>query len=220
MTLKLFQRGISLKLDYAGTPAKSRQKRQVKQSVLLTILLYCGLVMGAAFADGSIEVKNKAREYRIGAEDILQISVWKEPELLREVLVRPDGGITFPLAGDVVAAGKTPAELREEITQRIQKYIPDAVVTVSVTKLSGFRIYVIGKVKTPGQFVIGRYVNVLQALTLAGGVNPYAAQKDIKVLRKINGKETVFPFNYTEVKDGENLGQNINLQNDDVVVVP
>jgi len=89
-----------------------------------------------------------------------------------------------------------------------------------VTKLTGFRIYVIGKVKNPGQFVIGRYVDVLQALTLAGGLDPYAAQKDIKVLRKIDGKEVVFPFNYKAVKKGEDLEQNIGLQNDDVVVVP
>jgi polysaccharide export outer membrane protein len=163
---------------------------------------------------------NKPREYKIGPEDVLQISVWKEPELEREVLVRPDGGITFPLAGDVMAAGRTPAELRSDITLRIQKYIPDAVVTVSVTKLTGFRVYVIGKVKKPGQFTIGRYVDVLQALTLAGGLDPYASQKEIKVLRKKNGKEIVFPFNYKAVKSGKNLEQNISLQNDDVVVVP
>lgn len=159
-------------------------------------------------------------EYRIGPEDVLDISVWKEPDLNREVLVRPDGGITFPLAGDVMAAGRTPKELQEDITRRIKKYIPDAVVTVSVTKLTGLRIYVIGKVRSPGQFVIGRYVDVLQALTLAGGVNPYADTKNIKVLRRINGKEMVFPFNYRNVKKGRSLHQNITLKNDDVVVVP
>jgi polysaccharide export outer membrane protein len=171
-------------------------------------------------AEESVTNANKPRDYRIGAEDVLQISVWKEPDLEREVLVRPDGGITFPLAGEIIAAGRTPAELQAEITSRIQKYVPDAVVTVSVTKLTGFRIYVIGKVKKPGQFVIGRYVDVLQALTLAGGLDPYASQKEIKVLRKKDGKEIVFPFNYKAVKNGKHLEQNIGLQNDDVVVVP
>ena len=188
--------------------------------IMSLILLLCGLVISAASNADDSQANSEVRGYRIGAEDVLQISVWKEPELQREVLVRPDGGITFPLAGDIIAAGKQPSELQEEIKNRIQKFIPDAVVTVSVIKLTGFRIYVIGKVKSPGQFVIGRYVDVLQALTLAGGVNPYAAQKEIKVLRRRNGKEIVFPFNYNEVKNGENLEQNIGLQNDDVVVVP
>ena len=152
---------------------------------------------------------NPVPSYKIGAEDVLQISVWKEAELDREVIVRPDGGISFPLAGDVMAAGRTPAELQDDITARLKKYIPDAVVTVSVTKLTGFRIYVIGKVKSPGQYVIGRYVDVLQALTLAGGVNPYADTDDIKVLRRVNGKEITFPFNYKHVKKGESLHQNI-----------
>lgn len=191
-------------------------------TALLLLLLAFSLLMPAwvQAADSKTGSSNNARGYRIGPEDVLQIHVWKEPELQKEVLVRPDGGITFPLAGDIIAAGKEPAELQEEIKKRIQKYIPDAVVTVSVTKLTGFRIYVIGKVKNPGQFVIGRYVDVLQALTLAGGVNPYASQSEIKVLRRRDGKEIVFPFNYKEVKNGENLSQNISLQNDDVVVVP
>lgn len=181
-------------------------------SIGLSISTYS---VAETFNEGSV-----TQSYRIGPEDVLQISVWKEAELDREVLVRPDGGISFPLAGDVMAAGRTPAELQEDITTRLKKYIPDAVVTVSVTKLTGFRIYVIGKVKNPGQYVIGRYVDVLQALTLAGGVNPYADTDDIKVLRRVNGKEVIFPFNYKHVKKGRSLHQNITLHNDDVVVVP
>jgi len=196
------------------------QRQIVRLMMSMMIVLFCLLSIEMALADESVATGNKARDYRIGPEDVLQISVWKEPELEREVLVRPDGGISFPLAGDVTAAGMTPAELQVEITSRIQKYVPDAVVTVSVTKLSGFRVYVIGKVKKPGQIVIGRYVDVLQALTLAGGLDPYADQKEIKVIRKQDGKEIVFPFNYKAVKNGENLQQNINLQNDDVVIVP
>jgi len=186
----------------------------------LLIALLCVFFSGTVFADSEISVTNSTREYRIGAEDVLNISVWKEEELQREVIVRPDGGISFPFAGDVRAADRTPAELQLVITNRVQKFIPDALVTVAVTKLAGLRIYVIGKVQKSGQFVIGRYVDVLQALTLAGGLNPYASEKNIKVLRRLSGKEIVFPFNYDAVKNGKNLEQNILLQNDDVVVVP
>ena len=158
--------------------------------------------------------------YRIGPEDVLHISVWKEEELNREVLVRPDGGISFPLAGNLKAAGKTTQDLMAELTRRIQRYIPDAVVTVTVTKVSGYSIFVIGKVTKPGQYTLGRYVDVLQALTLAGGVTPFASEDDITVLRRQNGREIRFPFDYSDVKRGRRLEQNILLQSGDVVVVP
>jgi polysaccharide export outer membrane protein len=160
-------------------------------------------------------------EYRIGPEDVLEISVWKEEGLQREVLVRPDGGISFPLAGNVLAAGRTPREVEQEITRKIRKYIPEAVVTVSVIKISGYTIFVLGKVNNPGQFVVGRYVDVLQALTLAGGLNVYAAESKIRVLRRDNaGGELVFRFDYGDIKSGKNLDQNIVLRSGDVVVVP
>jgi polysaccharide export outer membrane protein len=158
--------------------------------------------------------------YRIGPEDVLYISVWKEPELQREVLVRPDGGISFPLAGNVHVAGKTIQDVEAEITRKIRRYIPDAVVTVSAKTISGYTIFVIGKVKNPGQFTLGRYVDVIQALTLAGGVTPFAEDDEISVLRRQDGKEIVFRFDYSEVKNGKNLEQNILLKSGDVVVVP
>jgi len=221
MNLNVIDKNVRLTPVSDSATSLRGQHCSLKQLTSLTVLLLLSLLLSnTVIAADPANTSGDRRSYKIGPEDVLQISVWKEPELQREVLVRPDGGITFPLAGDIIAAGKEPVELQEEIKKRIQKYIPDAVVTVSVTKLTGFRIYVIGKVKNPGQFVIGRYVDVLQALTLAGGVNPYAAQGDIKVLRRKNGKEIVFPFDYKEVKNGENLQQNISLQNDDVVVVP
>ncbi len=160
------------------------------------------------------------REYRIAAEDVLQITVWKEEGLDKEVIVRPDGGISFPLAGDVPAAGQTPKEVEAEIARRLARYIPDAVVTVSVKELKGMRIYVNGKVNNPGQFTVGRYVDVLQALTLAGGLNVYANADGIKILRREDGKEVVYKFDYDDVKNGKKLEQNIVLHADDVVVVP
>lgn len=158
-------------------------------------------------------------DYQVGPEDVLEISVWKEDGLKKEVLVRPDGGISFPLAGDMQAAGKTAKEIQEEITRRLGKYIADPVVSVSVLKIAN-KIYVIGRVNKPGEFVVGRYVDVLQGLSMAGGLTPFAAENDIKVLRKEDGREVTFPFRYSEVKRGTNLEQNIVLKGGDVVVVP
>lgn len=158
--------------------------------------------------------------YQIGPEDVLAISVWKEDGLKVEALVRPDGGLSFPLIGDIQAAGKTTVQLREEIAKKLEKFIPDPVVSVGLMKVVGNKIYVIGKVSRPGEFPAGRYISVIQALTVAGGLTPFAAENDIKILRKENGKDVVFPFQYSSVKKGENLEQNIQLKGGDVVVVP
>lgn len=159
-------------------------------------------------------------DYRIGPEDVLEISVWKEEGLKKEVLVRPDGGIAFPLSGDMQAAGKTAHELQQEITQRLEKFMADPVVSVAITKVAGNKIYVIGRVNKPGEYVTGRYVDVLQGLTMAGGLTPFAAENAIKVMRKENGTDVVFPFRYSDIKNGINLQQNILLKGGDVVVVP
>ena len=172
----------------------------------------------AAAADAGL--RDVTRDYQIGPEDVLEITVWKEEGLKKEVLVRPDGGITFPLAGDIQAAGKTGRQLQQEITQRLEKFMADPVVSVAILKIVSNKIYVIGRVNKPGEFVAGRYVDVLQALSMAGGLTPFASENGIKVMRKENGKDLTFPFRYSEVKAGENLGQNITLKGGDVVVVP
>src|ERR1051325_2173762 len=159
-------------------------------------------------------------DYEIGPEDLLDVSVWHEKDLQREVLVRPDGWFTFPLVGNVNAANKTTAQLQNEITQRLKKYIPDPVVSVTVKKIQGLKVFVIGKVGKPGEYVVGRYVDVLQALTLAGGLTPFANESDIRILRKQGGKEQVIPFDYAQVKKGRALEQNILLQAGDVIMVP
>jgi polysaccharide biosynthesis/export protein len=174
----------------------------------------------AGAAEPEIESNAHLPDYRISPEDVLDISVWREDDLQGQVVVRPDGGISFPLVGDLRAAGKSPAELQAEITQRLEAYIPDAVVTVSVAELRGLRIYVSGRVQNPGQYTVGRYVDVLQAISLAGGLTPFADERSISIIRRENGREVVYPFNYREVQRGRNLKQNILLQPDDVVVVP
>jgi polysaccharide export outer membrane protein len=158
--------------------------------------------------------------YLIGPEDVLDISVWKEDALKKESLVRPDGGISFPLVGDLQASGKTTEEVRLEITDRLKKYIADPVVSVSILKASNYKIYVIGRVNKPGDFTSGRAIDVLQALSMAGGLTPFASDSDIHVVRKLAGRELNIPFDYNNIQRGEHLDQNIILKSGDVVVVP
>jgi polysaccharide export outer membrane protein len=173
-----------------------------------------------AAISAATEVNALLPDYQIGPEDVLEISVWKEEGLKKEVLVRPDGGISFPLAGDMQAAGKTALQIQQEITKRLEKFMSDPAVSVSILKVAANKIYVVGRVNKPGEFVAGRYVDVLQGLSMAGGLTPFAAENDIKVLRRENGKDLVFPFRYSDVKKGEKLEQNIILKGGDVVVVP
>ena len=168
---------------------------------------------------GHAQVAN-GLEYRIGPEDVLHISVWKEDDLDRKVLVRPDGGISFPLAGDIQVSGRTPLEVQDEIRSRLQRYVPDAEVTVSVDKISGYTVFVLGEVEAPGQFTLGRYVDVVQALTLAGGFTPYASNRNIQILRRQDGREVTYEFDFRSISRGRNLDQNIILQSGDVVLVP
>lgn len=158
--------------------------------------------------------------YLLGPEDVLLISVWKDEHLTREVVVRPDGMISFPLVGDLAAEGKTVDELRSDLVRRLVKYIPNVNVTVAVTKVLSYKIYVVGRVNKPGEYLVGHYTDVLQALSLAGGLTPFAAENDIKVVRRVMGRQHTFPFRYSDVRKGRDLEQNILLQRGDVVMVP
>jgi polysaccharide export outer membrane protein len=140
--------------------------------------------------------------------------------LQREVLVRPDGGFSFPLAGDMSAQDKTVVQIRDELAQKLSRYIPDLVITVTITGVEGNRIFVIGQVDKPGAFVMNPQLDVVQALSLAGGTTPFASLKNIRILRRENGVQRSIDFDFTEVSDGKSLAQNILLQSGDVVVVP
>ena len=177
---------------------------------LLTGLMLT-LIAGIAVADDAT--------YRLNPGDLIFVSVWKEQDMQGEVLVLPDGTISFPLAGHMAAAGRTAEEVEGVIAERLQKYIPDAVVTVSVLNLTGNKIYVIGAVNRPGEFQVGRPVDVMQALSLAGGLTPFAGEGSIRVLRRENGEDIVLPFDYSEVKKGRQLEMNVPLKSGDVVVV-
>src|SRR3984957_19711101 len=158
--------------------------------------------------------------YKLQPGDILQVVVWKETDLQSEVLIRPDGGISFALAGDMQAAGHTTDELRIELERRVRKLVPDAVVTVQVKLAAGNRVYVIGKVNHPGDFALIRPIDVMQALSLAGGATPFADTDGIRVLHRDGTGQTSAHFRYSQVAQGRHLEQNILLQSGDTVVVP
>jgi polysaccharide export outer membrane protein len=159
-------------------------------------------------------------EYHVQPGDMLTVSVWKETDLTLDVLVRPDGGLSFPLVGDVMATGKSISALREEFTERLKHYIPNPVVTVDAKTINGNRIFVLGKVQRPGEYPFGQAVDVMQALSLAGGTTPFAALNDIVILHRDNEQLRAIPFHYGEVERGKGLAQNILLQSGDTVVVP
>lgn len=158
--------------------------------------------------------------YLLGPEDVLKVAVWKDEHLTQETVVRPDGMITFPLIGDVSAAGRTAEDVRNEIAKRLTKYLPNPNVTVTVLKVLSNRIYVLGRVNKPGEYLVGHYTDVLQALSMAGGLTPYAAENDIKIMRRSEGTQQVFRFRYGDMQKEKDLQQNILLQRGDVVMVP
>jgi len=158
--------------------------------------------------------------YTVKPGDTLEISVWKEPDLQRTVLVRPDGQFSFPLVGEVDARGKTVAELNKLVSDRLTKYISDAVVTISVQEIKGNKIYVLGQVNKPGEFIVNPSVNIMQALSMAGGMTPFAATNDIIVLRGQGKGQNAMAFRYNDVVRGRSLDTNIELLSGDIVVVP
>lgn len=179
------------------------------------------LAIAAALGTSHItQAQEASGDYQIKAGDTLIVSVWKEPDLTMEVLVRPDGKFSFPLAGDVDAKGKSVEQVRQDLVSKIESYIPDVAATVMLKSIEGNKAYVVGKVLKPGPIVMNSEMNVMQALSWAGGTAQFASLKNIVILRGQGGSQTAIPFNYNQVEDGEGLEQNVVLQPGDVVVVP
>lgn len=182
------------------------------QHVLVGVVAYVALAPAAQAQQAGYTVK---------PGDVLEISVWKEPDLQRpQVLVRPDGAFSFPLVGEVDARGKTIAELNKIVSDRLTKFISDAVVTISLQEIRGNKIYVIGQVNRPGEFIVNPSVNIMQALSMAGGMTPFAATNEIVVLRGQGKAQQAMAFRYADVVRGRSLDTNIELQSGDIVVVP
>jgi len=158
--------------------------------------------------------------YVIGPQDTLAVNVWKEPELSENVQVRPDGKVSIPLLDDVQAAGLTAMKLSSDITAGLKKYVAAPRVTVLVTGINSRRFYVLGEVLHAGTFTLLPDMNVLQAISNAGGLTPYANGKKIYVLRNEAGKQVKYRFNYNKVLKGQNSQDNFPLMSGDTVVVP
>jgi polysaccharide export outer membrane protein len=158
--------------------------------------------------------------YLLNSGDILDISVWNEEALQKQAVVLPDGVVTFPLAGEIVAKDKTVANVEAELTKKLGEYLADPVVTVSVTSVEGNRVHILGKVLNPGSFVMNQPLDAMQALSLAGGLSPYAEENNIIVLRRDGENQKVLPVKYAEIKKGKQLKTNITLESGDVMIIP
>jgi len=198
------------------------EKAEPKRAVSNRNIMLPGIVLllFSSIASAQQTAVSDEAGYRVFVGDILEISVWKEPELQKTVLVRPDGKISLPLLGDIDAGGRAVSDIRESIVDEMQNYIPEPVVTVSVTEIRGYKIYVIGQVNNPGMYTVMPTIDVMQALSLAGGTTAFASLNDIIVLRRIGSTRQAIPFRYSDVARGRELGQNIELVTGDVVVVP
>lgn len=196
--------------------------------VILFLIISVISAMGEAEATDSLVVAGQgsapafanSRDYVIGAGDVLGIEVWKDPSLTRTVVVLADGKITFPLLGEVVAGGRTVATLKKEIEERLSRYVPEPVLTLEVKQCNSLFVFVMGRVNNPGRSSLASSVNVLQALAMAGGLNPFAKRNQIKIFRTEEGRTSVLPFNYDEVTAGLKLDDNIELKRGDLIFVP
>ena len=168
----------------------------------------------------TVSHQGNERDYVIGAQDLLVINIWKEPELSHTVPVRPDGRISLPLVEDIQASGLTPIELARAIDTKLRRFITNPIATVIVQESNSHRIYLIGAVARPGAYPLIPQMTVLQALATAGGFQEFAAVKRIVVLRTVGGKNVKYPFNYKQVIRGKWTDQNIMLLNGDTIVVP
>ncbi len=158
--------------------------------------------------------------YRLGPGDQIDIHVWRNPELTRNVPVRPDGLISLPLAGELMASGKTVAELEAEITAVLGEFVQYPTVTVSVTEVHGMVVYVVGRVASPGTLQLDRPINVIQAIAMAGGLQEFADRNGVVVIRTVNGQETRLPFPYGDALKGKSAAAPFTLQSGDVIYVP
>ncbi|SRR6266567_739066 len=159
-------------------------------------------------------------DYILGPGDQLDISVWKDEALTRSLAILPDGKIAFPLVGELMAAGKTIAQLKKDIEGKLTRFMPEPVLSLEVKQVNSQVIYVIGRVNTPGRFVLNANVNVLQALAIAGGFNPFADKGKVKIIRYEGDKTRVFKFDYDQVVKKETPEINFGLKRGDVIVVP
>jgi polysaccharide biosynthesis/export protein len=211
-------------LSAAMAPAASAQDQQSELTALIAPLPNVPETMpsppAATEAAASVAAEvDDADSYRIGPEDVLDISVWKNPELSRTVPVRPDGKVSLPLVNDIRAAGLTPTALRDQLTARLAEYLPGPEVSVMVREVHSRKVAVMGSVKTPGRFEMKSSMTVLELIALSQGFTDFANRDRIVVLRQENGKTVRIPFNYRKIAEGATQ-ENFVVQPGDIIVVP
>lgn len=194
----------------------------LKLKKIISSLVVTGVMLFSANSYADMVATNiKKNAYTVNPGDVLEINVWKEEGMLQDILVGPDGRISFPLVGNIKVGGLSLEGIERAISNKLSRYLSDPVVTVSAKQLLGNKVYVIGQVNKPGEYLVNRYVDVMQALSMAGGMTVFASVNDIVILRRdSNGKQTAIEFEYGELEDGDELEQNIMLKTGDVVVVP
>jgi len=188
----------------------------MKDKLLSFILLF---FLALPMIDSTIALAGE-NTYKIGPGDSIEISVWKDEYLTRQIIVPPDGVIAFPLIGDIDVTDLTVPELRDIVSKKVKEFVTDATTTVMILSANSMTAYVVGKVNQPGKFPITMKTNVMQILAMAGDLNAFASPGSIIILREEKGKQIKLPFDYDDVKKGKRLEQNITLKRGDVVVVP
>jgi polysaccharide export outer membrane protein len=208
-------------------PEKNTMKKifAILTCILVTGIIAPGQLSAAekktADAKQTWSAKASLNDYKIGAGDILEITIWKEPDLSRtDVLVRTDGKISLPLLNDVQAAGLTPLEVKKNMEAGLKKFISNPFVTVTVTTPDSQKIYILGEVLNTGEYPLVKHLTVLQAFALAGGFTEWASKKEIILLRHEDGQDKIYRINYKNIVKGKDLSQNLKLKADDTIIVP
>ena len=199
-----------------GMSCSPRTRRLSDASCVAAIvaMIFAATLCGAAAAQ-------TLPDYKVHPGDKLVVGVYDDPKLMpQEMTVTPDGKISYPMVGELVAGGKTVEQIRLELAGRLKKYLSDPLPIVLVTEVKGNVVYVIGQVTKPGAIEMNPTINVMQALSIAGGGNPYAKLDSIIVIRSSSGGQRILPFRYGQVASGKDLEQNVQLESGDVVVVP
>ena len=189
----------------------------------LRIFLFCFLLVFQTVIIARAENKippSESKQYILGPEDVIEVLVWREDDLSKEVTIRPDGKVSLPLIGDIQAAGLTTEYLKETITKRLKEFIDNPTVSVIVAQINSMRIFIQGEVMTPGVYQLRNYTTVLQAISLAGGFNEWAKRKKIIIIREVEGVRWRIPVDYEKIISGKDIDQNIILERGDTIIVP
>jgi polysaccharide export outer membrane protein len=189
-----------------------------RMNVMMSVLSRTGLALFLTIVMSNVVYASE--RYLLNAGDVLDISVWNEEALQKQIAILPDGMISFPLAGELVAEGKSITEIQQVLTKKLSEYLANPVVTVSVIAVSGNTVNIMGKVIQPGAFVMSKNIDAMQALSLAGGLSPYAEENNIIVIRRNGEQQKIIPVHYASIKKGQDLDTNIIINSGDVIVIP